>query len=223
MIHYINLLEPAECHYLGSAEQNPLYKLGGVALVVAFLAWNVFNYQAMRATIRESAEVTRWLEENEEAVSGAKDRIARQLRMDKARISLNGWRTSRYDYPAMFSAMARGIPEPADQMQFTLLYFNERMIGMSTPRENPGEGQSEFFPLERRVSIELKGRVANERPDLTLDAYKARLGGLGADLPFRNITMRLEERVALDNTVEESDTITPFSAEFELNPRELRP
>jgi len=224
MNHYINLLEPSECHYLNSAESNPLYKIGGVALVAGFLAFNLFNYQKLKATVREGQEIEQWLEENEEAVEEARERIALQLRIEQANKTLSGWETSRFNYPDIFTAMALSIPPPADQMEFTLLYFNENLIGMSSPRENPEGNQTEFYPLERQINVELRGRVAGGRPDLKLDAYRNRVNQLSEDqMPLQNLTMRLGNSMEIQGDEEKTLTVTPFSAEITLIPNEVLP
>jgi hypothetical protein len=223
MNHYINLLEPSECYYLNSAEQNPLYKLGGVFLVVAFIGYNVFNYQKLQATVKEGEQIEQWLAENEATVEDAKDRIAVQLRIEQAKESLEGWKPSRFDYPRIFTALASSIPPPADQMQFLQLYFNETMIGMSTPRTTVGGGKGEFFPLERSIIIELRGKVAGSRPDLKLDAYRDRLNRLKDQLPLENITMRLRQSMEEKGPDGDMITVTPFSAEITLSPNVILP
>jgi len=126
MNHYINLLEPGECYYLGKVEQNPLYKVGAVAVVLALIGLVYLHYQGLQSTIQEGEKVRVWLEQNEQKVEEAKKQFAVQNRIENARQSLEGWGTSRLDFPAIFTTLAEAIPQPADRMQFTSLFFDEQ-------------------------------------------------------------------------------------------------
>lgn len=223
MNHYINLLEPAERQYVRSAEINPLWKLGGAALLVALLGWGYLNYQGLRSTVQEGGEVREWLAANSEAVEAATARIAASARVEKARTTLAGWKASRYDFPSIFTVMAREIPDPADRTQFTSLSFDEEIIGLTQSRSNPGPGETKYYPLVRKTVIQLEGRIQSDQPEQVLERYRSNLATLGEDLPVRNIFLRLEEEIAPmeEANVEQRKKITSFSAEFELTPLEM--
>lgn len=224
MNHYINLLEPGECHYLPATESNPLYKLGAMALVAVLVGWAYFSYQGLTSTIREGEKVEAWLQKNAEDVEEAKERSDLARRIGNARETLEGWSASRYDYPVLFDALVRAIPPPAERMQFTQLFFNETLVGLSEPRENPEGNDTAFHPVERVVRIELQGLLGGGRPDLMLDDYRSNLVGERDGLPLEGVSMRLEQRGGRRSPEgEEVEEVTPFSAEVDLTPREMRP
>lgn len=223
MNHYINLLDPGECHYLPASESNPLYKLGAVAILVALMGWGYFSYQGLTSAIREGERVESWLAKNEEAVTETRERIRLGQRMEEARKTLAGWKSSRYDYPAIFAALAEAIPHPADRVQFTSLSFNESLIGLSQPRRSPGRGKTAHYPVERNVRIELKGVIGHERPDQVLERYRGRIEAAGDRLPFDAVSMRLDQGGRRRGSEEVVENITPFSAEFDLKPMEMSP
>jgi hypothetical protein len=222
MNHYINLLEPSECHYVSSTEKAPLIKAGAALVAVSLIAWMFFTYRGLQSTIQEGEVISDWFKKNEEKVADAEKRLTIQSRISKARRSLEGWGQSRYDFPELLTAMAQAIPAPQDQIQFTMLYFNEELLGAAVERLRPGSGETAFYPMERQINLELRGRVRSERPDLMLDDFRARLADLQGSLPLKQITLRLEDRMTLKSEDGEME-VTPFAAELVLKPRKVLP
>jgi hypothetical protein len=224
MNHYINLLEPSECHYLSSAESNPLYKLGAVGILVAILGSVFLKYQGYQATIQEGEAISSWLAENEASVAEAKSRLAIRSTLQNTRNTIETWGSTRYNFPAFLNYLVEEIPQPADHFQFTNLQMSEDIIGLTKPRD----GKTAYYPLERNVKISLLGRIKSERPEIVLDQYRTNLNRKSKDVNLDAITMRLKQGLATPqrgNNIQkpEDASITTFSAGFVFESRELAP
>jgi len=226
MNHYINMLDPSECVFISSAEANPIFKLGAMMLAFLLVGYGILTFQGYQGVISDGEKLDKWLKSNEESVTEAGDRFATHQRIERAGQTLKAWQETRHDYATLLDFIGRRIPDPIDQTQFVSMSFNEDMVGMRTRREDPASGQTEFYPLERTVSLRLNGLIKNDRPDLMLDQYKALLQ-MGEDgPPIANTIMSLQRlrRGAFRGRPEGMpEGITPFSAEFILEPRELKP
>jgi len=218
--HYINLLEPEECHYLSVAESNPAYKLIPVLLVVAVLAGVFTKYQSLQETIAKGADLkARWTE-IEEQVEEAKVRAERHGRLERGLQTLQGWTGSRYNWPDMLSYIAKQIPDPKEKVQFTRLYFDEKMVGIRDKSPTGGPVYRGARP-RREVSLELRGMIRFEQPELFLGRFQGRLLN-GEDAPVNILAVNLDNYKQLP-AKEDELTDTAFTFTIELEPRVLAP
>lgn len=220
------MLDASECTFVSGAEANPLYKVAAMGVFTVIMGLGILNFQGYQAAISDGEKLEKWLKKNEAKVEEAGQRFASHQRIERAEKTLETWKETRHDYGSLLRFVGGRVPDPIDQTQFLALSFNEEMVGMRTKRKEPASGQTEFYPLERQITMNVTGLIKNDRPDLMLEQFKALLQ-LGEDgPPIENITMRLQSnrnRQFRDRNGEVQEGVTPFSAEFVLENRELKP
>lgn len=221
MNHYINLLEPSECVYPGSAAQAaPALKLGGALAAAALLGGLVLYWQSLQSTIGEGERLQATWTRIEEDVKLATARAEKLKRLEQGVQTLEGWSASRYDWPAFLTYVARRTPPPGENIQFTRLAFDEIMVGLR--RQKPAKTAASFHPVRRSVDVVLRGLVASDQPEVFLARFQERLLN-GPDQPVGVLAVNLDDYFQLRDPEGTLSNRTRFTFTVRLEERELKP
>jgi Tfp pilus assembly protein PilN len=219
MSHIINLLDPNEVHYLSAAESNPLYKIGAAGAVAVLLGLVTLYYFSLQETITTAEQLkARWAE-IEQQVIDAEDMNNRKIRVEQGLQTLQGWEASRVNWDRMMTYLTDQVPGSLENIQFTRLQVSETMEGLRNTV--PGSEAADIYPLERLITLRLRGIIRSTRPERLLTQFQRNLTNGPAPADFEEVA--LERYTQLRNEAGEITDLTTFAFTLRFTPRELVP